>query len=101
MYMIFDINSTSLRQAIAPEEALGRVNAFMRILGLGSVLVGILIGGEIGERFGLRPALTIGASGMIICAVLLFFSPIRSLRAAPSADEEPLIAELETYPPIA
>jgi MFS family permease len=101
MYMIFDINATSLRQTIAPEEALGRVNAFMRILGLGSVLAGILIGGEIGERVGLRPALTIGASGMIICATLLFFSPIRSLRAALAVEDEPLIAELDAYPPIA
>jgi predicted MFS family arabinose efflux permease len=101
MYMIYDINATSLRQSIAPEEALGRVNAFMRILGLGSVLVGIILGGEIAERVGLRAALTIGASGMIICATLLFFSPIRTVRAAPSAEDEPLLAELEVYPPIA
>jgi MFS family permease len=100
MYMIFDINATSLRQAIAPEEALGRVNAFMRILGLGSVLAGILAGGEIAEAFGLRTALTIGASSMIACASLLFFSPIRVLRDAPPPEAEPLMVEVEAYPPI-
>jgi MFS family permease len=99
MYMIFDINATSLRQSIAPPRVLGRVTAFMRILGLSSVLAGILIGGAIGETIGLRAALTVGASSMIVCATLLFFSPIRTLRAAPAA--QPLIPEIDPYPPIA
>jgi hypothetical protein len=73
----------------------------MRILGLGSVLAGILAGGEIAEAFGLRTALTIGASSMIVCASLLFFSPIRTLRAAPSAEQPLVLAEIEVYPPIA
>ena len=99
MYMIFDINATSLRQAIAPERVLGRVTAFMRILGLSSVLAGILIGGTIGETIGLRAALTVGASSMIVCATLLFFSPIRTLRAAHAT--EPLVPEIDPYPPLA
>lgn len=99
MYMIFEINATSLRQSIALPHVLGRVTAFMRIFGLSSVLVGIVVGGVIGEWVGLRAALTVGASSMMVCALLLLLSPIRELRVAPPPEDEPIVAELEPYPP--
>jgi MFS family permease len=103
MYMMFDINATSLRQSIAPERVLGRVNAFMRILGLGSTLAGILIGGAIGETLGLRAALTIGASCTLGCALMLFLSPVRGVMTMRGAPPDPLITALDptiTHPPI-
>ena len=102
MFMMFDINSTSLRQAIAPERMLGRVNAFNRMLDLGFTLAGILIGGAIGQTWGLRPALYIGAAMMLAAAVWLLASPVRSVIAAPAL-EEPLATALDPmvpHPPI-
>ncbi len=103
MYMVFDINATSLRQAIAPEQVLGRVNAFNRMLDLGFTLIGILIGGVIGQTIGLRPALYIGAGAMIAAAAWLFLSPVRHVVAAPPREEEPLATALDptlAHPPI-
>jgi MFS family permease len=102
MYMVADINATSLRQSIAPERMLGRVNAFNRMLDLGFTLAGILIGGAIGETVGLRPALYIGACSMIGAAVWLLVSPVRHVRTAP-AFEEPFPTALDPtvpHPPI-
>jgi len=102
MYMVFDINATSLRQAIAPEQALGRITAFNRMLDLGFTLIGILIGGVIGQTVGLRTALCIGAGAMIVAAAWLFVSPVRNVVAAP-AREEPFATALDptlSHPPI-
>jgi predicted MFS family arabinose efflux permease len=102
MFMVADINATSLRQTIAPERMLGRVNAFNRMLDLGFTLAGILIGGAIGQTIGLRPALYLGAASMLAAAAWLLISPVRNLRAAP-APEEPLALALDPavpHPPI-
>ncbi len=102
MFMVFDINSTSLRQSIAPEGMLGRVTAFNRMLDLGFTLLGILIGGAIGQTAGLRPALYVGAAMMLAAAVWLFLSPVRRVIAAP-LQEEPLATALDPtlpHPPI-
>jgi MFS family permease len=102
MFMVFDVNSTSLRQSIAPERMLGRVNAFNRMLDLGFTLIGIVIGGIIGQTIGLRPALYTGAGMMLAAAVWLIVSPLRSLAVAPVV-EEPLATALDPtvpHPPI-
>jgi predicted MFS family arabinose efflux permease len=101
MYMVADINATSLRQSIAPERLLGRVNSFNRMLDLGFTLAGILIGGAIGQTVGLRAALYIGAGSMIGAAVWLLISPVRSVRTAPRGD--PLFAAVDPaipHPPL-
>ncbi len=102
MFMVADINATSLRQSIAPERMLGRVNAFNRMLDLGFTLAGILIGGAIGETVGLRPALYIGAGSMLAAACWLLISPVRRVLTAPALDE-PLPITLDPtvpHPPI-
>lgn len=102
MFMVFDINSTSLRQAIAPERMLGRVTAFNRMLDLGFTLAGILAGGIIGQTVGLRPALYTGAGMMLAAAAWLLASPVRNVATAPT-QEEPLATALDPtlpHPPI-
>ncbi len=102
MFMVYEINSTSLRQAVAPEEMLGRVNAFNRMLDLGFTLLGILMGGLIGQVWTLRPALYIGAGAMLAAAVWLFTSPARRVETAPES-APPITTVLDPalpHPPI-
>jgi MFS family permease len=102
MFMVFDINATSLRQSIAPEHMLGRVNAFNRMLDLGFTLLGILIGGAIGQTIGLRAALYTGAASMLAAAIWLLLSPVRNVTTAPEL-EPPLATALDPalpHPPI-
>ena len=77
-YLIYDINQISLRQGLASEEVLGRVNATMQFLAVGGALAGALLGGGMGELIGSRWTLFIASSLTIATAALIGFSPLRS-----------------------
>jgi Na+/melibiose symporter-like transporter len=73
------INAVSLIQAITPRPVLGRVNASLRFLSLGSVLLGQLVAGIAGGVIGLRATIAIGAAGMWVAAGILAISVIGSV----------------------
>lgn len=81
--MAYQINSVSLRQAITPPRLLGRVNASMRVLEQGAMLLGLLVGGLLGERIGLRPTVFLGVLGMTLALPWIILSPIPALREHP------------------
>jgi MFS family permease len=84
---VYEINQTSLRQAMTPPHLLGRVNASLRFAGLGAMLLGGLAGGVLGETIGVRPALFLAASGITLAALWLLASPLRHLRVAPLVED--------------
>lgn len=77
--MINNVNQLSLRQALAPDNLQGRTNANMRFLVWGVRPIGALLGGALGEIFGVRVTLIIGATGMLLSVLCLVFSPVRHL----------------------
>ncbi len=86
---VYFINAVSLIQTITPKPMLGRVDASLRFVSLGSVLAGQLVAGFAGGVIGLRPTIAIGAAGLWVTAALLGFSEVGSLtgmaeHAAPS-----------------
>lgn len=85
-WTVFEINATSLRQAVTPDALRGRVNGTLRVLSLGMALVGTLAGGVLGETLGVRAALGVGVCGGFVAALFVFFSPLRSLRTMPGGD---------------
>jgi len=80
-FVLYQINQISMRQSIISEHLLGRVNASMQFLYLGSSLVGTLLGGLLGEVLGLRPVLFAAACGTILAGIWLAASPVRNYRA--------------------
>ncbi len=64
----FNVVFGSIRQRIVPNHLLGRVMASFRVISWGSLPLGALLGGILGQAFGL-PAVFIGAA--VIHAVLL------------------------------
>jgi MFS family permease len=80
---IYNINQVSLRQTITPDRLLGRMNASMRFIVWGTIPLGSLIGGFLGQGIGLRPTLLIGALGSLLSVLWVLFSPVRSLRSQP------------------
>jgi MFS family permease len=78
---IYSINEVSLRQAIVPDQLLGRVNASAQFLVGGVGPIGALLAGLLGVVIGMRPTLLIAASlSWLISCMLLLFSPLRRLR---------------------
>jgi MFS family permease len=80
---IYFINELSLRQAIVPQHLLGRVNASFSFVGMAASLLGVLVGGAIGQTFGLRAAVAVGVICGATARLWLTRSPVRDLRAAP------------------
>lgn len=60
----------SLRQAIVPDELLGRVTAAMRFIAAGALPAGAAAGGAIAGAFGLRAPFLFGAVLLVLVAIL-------------------------------
>lgn len=76
---IYVINERSLRQTITPDRLLGRTNASMHFL-VGSIgMVGILVGGALGEMIGVRATLGLAVAGGASASLLIAFSPLRTV----------------------
>ena len=86
---IYNINQVSLRQALTPAGVRGRVNATNRCLVWGTMPVGSLLGGLLGQTIGVQPTIAIGAFGMLLAGLWVAASAVRSL----GSDS---IAELQT-----
>ncbi len=80
----YNIGQVSLRQAITPDRLQGRVNAIMSVMLLGTVPIGALLGGTLGEAINLRSALFVAVIGEFMAAFWLLLSPVRSLREQPA-----------------
>jgi len=69
----------------------GRMNASMRFLVWGTIPLGSLAGGVLGEVIGIHTTLVIGAIGGLLAVTWVFFSPVRSLIQPPplNLEDEP------------
>lgn len=82
---IFIINTTSLVQAITPHGVLGRVTGSYRFLTQGSIPLGALLGGVLGELLGLELTLVVATVGMGVAVLWLAHSPVRTVRTIDAA----------------
>jgi MFS family permease len=80
------INFLALRQAVTPAPLLGRMTSTMRWLILIPAGPGALLGGFLGEHFGLRYAMGVGGAGTLAVALWAWRHPvIRNMRQLPPA----------------
>lgn len=84
--IVWNVITVSLRQAIIPDELLGRVNSVYRFLGWGSIPLGALAGGWIASRYGLRAPFLIGG-GITVVSLALAWPRLtnRAIEAAKAA----------------
>lgn len=86
---IYNINQVSLRQVITPFKLQGRMNASMRFLVWGTIPLGSLLGGVLGEVIGLRSTLMLAAIGSCLSFVWVFLSPVVALHKPPAIEVQP------------
>jgi MFS family permease len=70
----------TLRQIRTPRHMLGRMNAGMRLMLYGSIPLGALLAGVLGEALGNRNGLLIAAVGLFLGMPIVWFSPVRRLK---------------------
>jgi MFS family permease len=79
------VNFLALRQAVTPPALLGRMTATMRWLVLAPAVPGALLGGWMGEHYGLRAPLAFaGVVGAALALVAWRQAEIRGLRTLPA-----------------
>lgn len=77
---IYSINQVTLLQGSTPNSLQGRVNATIRFLSTGAMLMGLALGGWLGDTIGLRETLFVAAAGKFLVPLWYVFSPVRTLR---------------------
>jgi MFS family permease len=97
---IHNVNGLALQQGRTRLELQGRVNATFRLIDWGTVPLGALLGGVLGDRLGLREVLTIAAVLGVISAAWLIRSPLRRLTTVELAETgEVPIRPVQPAPP--
>jgi MFS family permease len=84
---VYNINQVSLRQAITPDHLQGRMNASMRFIVWGTIPIGALLGGALGQAIGLRPTIVAMVLAELLAPAWVLFSPVRQLRSQPQPAE--------------
>ena len=84
-WTIYIVNEVSLRQRVIGPELLGRVNAAMELASRGMLPLGALVGGYLGNRFGMQNVLWLGAAGSL--ASTLWLLPLLTLEPRSESDE--------------
>ncbi|MCO5216564.1 MAG: MFS transporter [Thermomicrobiales bacterium] len=88
----YDINRFSLRQAVTRPNLMGRVASSTMTLIAAVMMLGSLVGGTIGQIWGLAPALALGALSQIAAGFLTLRSPIPAIKTLPRPED------IETIP---
>ena len=84
-FATFCVNELTLRQTVAPENVLGRVNAAMQLVGRGVYPIGAILGGFLAGHFGVRATLGIAVCGALCSSMWLIASPLRHLNEMPDS----------------
>ena len=80
---VYMVNRSSVEQAVTPPSLRGRVQASRSAAHAASGTLGILLGGILGEQFGMNAAILVGVVGGLFSFVWLQRSPVRRLHVLP------------------
>ena len=79
----WNINQVSLRQAITPLRMQGKMNATMRFIVWGTIPLGAICGGVLGNIIDLHPTIWVGALGGLFAFIPVTLSSVREIRTMP------------------
>jgi predicted MFS family arabinose efflux permease len=89
----------TFQQSYCPPELRGRLAASSSFLNYGTIPLGALLGGTLGEVLGLRPALWILTAGVPLAGLILYFSPIRRHRDLPPSKRAQMSRNVSIWAP--
>ncbi|HEX6358986.1 MFS transporter [Actinophytocola sp.] len=74
---VFSVHTLSVRIALAPAGLLGRITATFRLIIYGTIPIGALLAGVLGNLFGIRAAIMLGAVPLLVLSLLFWFTAVR------------------------
>ncbi|MEU7022170.1 MFS transporter [Streptomyces sp. NPDC046203] len=83
MIVVYNINQRSYRAAITPDAMQGRMNATNRMVVMGVMPVGAILGGLLGTAVGTLPALILASLGTLIAPLILVCTHVRTVERVP------------------
>jgi hypothetical protein len=75
---VMDITRISLRQTITPDRWQGRTHSSLRVVEVGGLLLGALLGGWLGQTIGLRATIVVAAVGTMAAGLPVLFARVGS-----------------------
>ena len=81
-FPIYNVQELTIRQWLAPEDVLGRVNGTMQFLFRGILPLGAIVGGALAQNVGVRRTIFASAIGILLSSLWLILSPVRKLKRA-------------------
>jgi MFS family permease len=81
--VLYNVSQLSFRQRITPDHMLGRMNATMRFVVWGTMPIGSLVGGFLGQTWGVRASLWVCIGALITSVLPLLLSPMVRQRDLP------------------
>jgi MFS family permease len=66
---VYNVHSLSLRLALSPPNLISRVTATFRFVVYGTIPLGGLLGGAMGDLFGTRAALTVSGAALVVSVI--------------------------------
>jgi MFS family permease len=85
-----NVVKTTFLQSYCRQQIFGRVTATTAFVNYGTIPLGALAGGTLGQLLGLTPALWITTAGVPLAGLVLLASPIRHTRDLPTQQPTPL-----------
>ena len=79
----YNVNQISLRQAITPDRLQGRMNATMRTIVWGTIPVGSLLGGLLGNNVGVVDTMYTGGAIAALAGAWIALGPVIKLKRQP------------------
>jgi MFS family permease len=79
---LFNINAISIRQMITPAHLMARTTGSIRFLVWGTLPIGALIAGFLGDALGGRSTMVLIGLGFLVPAIMTLLSPFRHARTA-------------------
>lgn len=90
---LVNVTVMAVRQAVTPDGMQGRAAATITFVGMGLTPLGSLLGGLLGQGWGLRTSLLVTAAGMMLSPALMALSPLARLgRTLPAPQGAPTTA---------
>jgi MFS family permease len=83
--VVYNVVQVSFRQRLCPPGLLGRMNASVRFIVFGTMPLGGLLGGVLGEWLGVLPALWLAVAGGLLACLPVVASPLLTMGDLPDA----------------